>query len=88
VWDENKSSKDRILGKLQIPISKVKEEPTEDWYPLTYASPSAFVCGDVHIRVEWPQGEDIFLATVIEARNLGSNTQCTTSIYVKILSVF
>jgi hypothetical protein len=84
LWDENKSSKDRILGKLQIPISKVKEEQTEEWYPLTYASPNAFVSGDVHIRIEWPHGEDFFMVTVIEARNLGTHAYSSDA-YCKVV---
>jgi hypothetical protein len=77
VWDENKSSRDRILGKLQLPLAKVKEEPTEEWYPLTFASANAFVSGDIHIRIEWPEGEDFFMITVVEARNVGIHSYGT-----------
>jgi hypothetical protein len=85
VWDENKSSKDRVIGKLTLPIKQVKEDvKQEDWYPLTFVPSASVATGDVHVRIEFPKGGAMILFTVVEGRNVCNHIHSSQDLLVKV----
>eukprot|EP01112_Ceratiomyxa_fruticulosa_P020588 TRINITY_DN7054_c0_g1_i1.p1 TRINITY_DN7054_c0_g1~~TRINITY_DN7054_c0_g1_i1.p1 ORF type:complete len:846 (+),score=186.10 TRINITY_DN7054_c0_g1_i1:374-2539(+) len=73
LWDEDKFTKDTLLGQVIVPISSLSGGKThEQWYPLFPVSTKVYVSGDVHLRLEYNTTNKTVSVRVIEGRNLAS----------------
>eukprot|EP01126_Amoeba_proteus_P043812 TRINITY_DN482_c0_g2_i7.p1 TRINITY_DN482_c0_g2~~TRINITY_DN482_c0_g2_i7.p1 ORF type:complete len:386 (-),score=82.78 TRINITY_DN482_c0_g2_i7:1852-3009(-) len=64
-WD---ADKDKLIGKVEIPLLPLLENPLlgDTWFPLKYSN--SFVSGSIQLRID--MGIDCFNVVVMEATNL------------------
>eukprot|EP01102_Stenamoeba_stenopodia_P013519 TRINITY_DN439_c0_g1_i1.p1 TRINITY_DN439_c0_g1~~TRINITY_DN439_c0_g1_i1.p1 ORF type:complete len:781 (+),score=191.31 TRINITY_DN439_c0_g1_i1:58-2400(+) len=90
VWDEEPGWQDVLIGKVEIPLSKIRSAKTpEQWYPLVPADSKGYVSGDMNLKVRYnppTEGSNGSLfVKVINARNLASkDSNGLSDPYVKL----
>lgn len=87
LWDEH-GNRERILGKSEIALSTIPPNVTSimEWYPLAYASNSAYASGELHVRIDTTQKDvnNIYIVNVIEGRNLALRTRSSAETFVRV----
>lgn len=87
LWDEHSKS-ERILGKSEIALSTIPANVSSimEWYPMSYATNSAYASGELHVRIDMAQKDlnGTFTVNVVEGRNLALRTRSSTETYVRV----
>jgi hypothetical protein len=86
LWDEH-GAKENIFGKVDVNLSTITPNlpAVMEWYSLSYASNTAYVSGELHVRLDMSQKETmgVISVSVIEGRNLPLRTRASTETYVR-----
>lgn len=87
LWDEH-GNRERILGKSEISLSSIPPNVTSvmEWYPLSYASNTAYASGELHVRIDMAMKDitNSLVVNVVEGRNLALRTRSSTETFVRV----
>ncbi|KAL6041676.1 Ras GTPase-activating protein 4 [Balamuthia mandrillaris] len=77
IWDEDKISKDDIIGAVKLPMTLLADNQVhERFYPIMPMSGDEFVAGSVRLALQWhppsPTQDGTLTVSVLEARNLAA----------------